>query len=68
MRYAGQPGDRSSLLLSVYLQAAGVQQALLQHLHQDIHVRAVPAGLPAVEAGAAAVRQLTAATSHCVCE
>lgn len=40
---------------AVHLQAAGVQQALLQHLHQDLHVRALPAGLPAVAALEAAV-------------
>lgn len=40
---------------AVHLQASGVQQALLQHVHQDVHVRSVPTGFPAVAALEAAV-------------
>lgn len=53
---------------AVHLQAAGLQQALLQHLHQDLHVRALPAGLPAVAALEAAVHRLTQAAPLCLCE
>lgn len=55
-------------LPAVHLQAAGLQQALLQHFHQDLHVRAVPAGFPAVAALEAAVHRLHQAAALCLRE
>lgn len=53
---------------SVHFQETGVQQTLLQHLHQDLHVCAVPAGLPAVAALEAAVHRLSETPALCVCK
>lgn len=52
----------------VHFQAAGIQQTLLQHLCQDLHVRALLAGFPAVASLEAAVHRLSEASARCVCK
>lgn len=59
---------RVASLPAVHLQAAGLQQALLQHLHQDLHVCALPAGFLAVAALETAVHRLYQAATLCICE
>lgn len=56
-----------SIFPPVHIQAAGVQQALLQHIHQDLHVCAVPAGVPAVAAMEAAVHGQSPGTTRSLC-
>lgn len=52
----------------VHFQAAGIQQTVLQHLYQDLHVCAVFAGFPAVASLEAAVHRLPEASTRCICK
>lgn len=71
IKKAPQPCPYSISLLIlplVHFQAAGLQQTVLQHLYQDLHVCAVFAGLPAVASLEAAVHRLTQASARCICK
>lgn len=56
------------ILPLVHFQGAGIQQTLLQHLYQDLHVCAVSAGFPAVASLEAAVHRLSEAPARCICK
>lgn len=56
------------ILPLVHFQAAGIQQTVLQHLYQDLHVCAVFAGFPAVASLEAAVHRLSEASARCICK
>lgn len=58
----------SLILPLVHFQAAGIQQTLLQHLYQDLHVCAVFAGFPAVASLEAAVHRLSEASPRGICK
>lgn len=56
------------ILPAVHFQATGLQQTLLQHVHQDLHVCALFAGFPTVAALEAAVHRFSETPALSVCK